>query len=865
MSDTAVLHELGTARDRLSRLEWLAALRAYQADRWQQGQPLYIEEYVLALPALSEDREALIDLICSEFLLREARGEQPQPEEYLRRFPDYSAQLEQHFALHAAFRPAAEPEPAPDTRSLRNDRSEVQEEGDQDGPAGPLPAIPGYEIVAELGRGGMGVVYQARQLQPPRPVALKMILAGVHAGTRALARFRNEAEALARLQHPNIVQVYEVGEHAGLPYFSLEYCAGGSLARELDGTPRLAAESAATVEVLARAVDAAHQAHVVHRDLKPGNVLRTADGRMKVSDFGLAKRLDTEAGPTQPGVILGTPSYMAPEQAAGKGKEAGPAADIYALGAILYELLTGRPPFRGTSPMDTVLQVLNDEPVPPRRLQPKVPRDLETICLKCLHKQPSHRYASAVALADDLARWQRGEPIQARPIRWPERGWMWCKRKPVLAALSATLLLAVLIGTPTVVWLWQRAEMDRAQAEHERDVSDATVMQILRWVNQHCQEIDEGRELDAPGCRPARLRLLEEARRLCEELRIERQDHPALRAEIAHTWSLLGRITHDVAPGPRARDAVERGRVLYEQLVAEEPQSFAYRLGLASGWLNVCRAAKFANDRPEALRCLDESVRLIQALLAEVPSAAEVRVEYGMALLTSISILPHPEDRERNRVQALRLLEEVVAEHPQRIAWVSQLSNCYSHCGEVLRSQHKYAEVVQTCLRHRDLLARLPAADQQRVSVRRQRAMCENDLGLTWLQQHYGRYDPAALRQAERPLLTALQLRRQLWQEEPDATTLLGNLAVTTKNYGCWLAAGERPAEAIKVLQESLDLLEKWEQANPGNMTLRNEVAGCRFYLGREYRKHGQPVEAFRLLRHSARTYRTMEPGARWR
>jgi hypothetical protein len=304
------------------------------------------------------------------------------------------------------------------------------------------PAVPGYEILRELGRGGMGVVYQARQVKLQRLVALKMILAGAHAGADQLHRFRTEAEAVARLQHPHIVQIFEVGEHGGLPYFSLEYVAGGSLAGKLNGTPLPPAEAVRLVETLAWAMQAAHEQGIVHRDLKPANVLLSTDGTPKVTDFGLAKKLDA-TGPTASGAIMGTPSYMAPEQARGKGEAVGPASDVYALGAILYECSTGRPPFQAPTPLDTVLQVLNEEPVPPRRLQPGVPRDLETICLKCLHKEAKNRYASAEALAEDLRRLRSGHPIRARPVGRLERVWKGVKRRPALALLLMVTFVAV--------------------------------------------------------------------------------------------------------------------------------------------------------------------------------------------------------------------------------------------------------------------------------------------------------------------------------------------------------------------------------------------------------------------------------------
>jgi hypothetical protein len=305
----------------------------------------------------------------------------------------------------------------------------------------------------------MGVVYKARQVKANRPVALKVILAGGHAGESELARFRTEGEALARLTHPNIVQVFEVGEHQGRPFFSLELCPGGSLDRKLAGTPLPPREAARLVEVLARAMHAAHQANVIHRDLKPANVLLSADGTPKITDFGLAKKLDDGANPTVTGAVMGTPSYMAPEQAEGK-KDVGPAADGYALGAILYECLTGRPPFKAPTALDTLMQVVADEPVPPSRLLRRVPFDLETICLKCLQKVPARRYASAQALAEDLARFLEGRPILARRPSLLVQARYWCRR-PERVRDAGTILLVgtVLTLIPRLaqglnLWLW---------------------------------------------------------------------------------------------------------------------------------------------------------------------------------------------------------------------------------------------------------------------------------------------------------------------------------------------------------------------------------------------------------------------------
>jgi WD40 repeat protein len=347
-------------------------------------------------------------------------------------------------------------------------------------PSGDLPKLPGYLNLGEVGRGGMGVVYKAEHVKLKRLTALKMLLGGVAAGRQNRERFQAEAEAVARLQHPNIVQVFEVGEHEGLPFLALEYCDGGSLAQRLDGTPLPQREAAALLATLARAIQAAHARGIVHRDLKPGNVLLSADGVPKISDFGLAKMADSAPGLTQSGAVLGTPSYMAPEQAEGKTHEQGPAVDVYALGAILYELLTGRPPFKGSSPLETLVMTAADDPAPPSRLQPKLSPDLETICLKCLEKSPARRYASAQLLADDLHSFLAGEPIQARPAGWAERCWKWARRRPALATLAAVSVLAlfvILIGGAYFTLELQRerntALAEKAAAETERGRAEA--------------------------------------------------------------------------------------------------------------------------------------------------------------------------------------------------------------------------------------------------------------------------------------------------------------------------------------------------------------------------------------------------------
>jgi WD40 repeat protein len=479
---------------------------------WKQGERPLLERYLPEADA-NERTALLFELLWLEVHYR--RGEADQAE-FEARFPDDTPLVR---AVLAEVRDGnrtstVEPpmgdgpasEPGPDTVTQIDDQSNIGENaavgtppltvsfpnsGRGAAPVG-LPAIPGYTIETELGRGGMGVVYKARHLALKRTVALKMVLAGGHAGAAELARFRAEAEAVARLQHPNIVQIHEIGEHNGLPFFSLEFCAGGTLAKKIDGTPCPAKEAAGIVQTLAGAIHAAHCQNIIHRDLKPANVLLQMESAQstslnlqsaipKITDFGLAKKLDAEEGQTHTGAIMGTPSYMSPEQARGTSGEAdaiGPGTDIYALGTILYELLTGRPPFKAATPLDTVMQVISEEPVAPTRLNREVPRDLETICLKCLEKDVKRRFATAAELADDLGRYLRGEPVRARPVSDLERAWKWAKRRPALACLIVVLAVA---GTGLIGFTFQLAEQGeelkraaetaKAYAKQQEDVA----------------------------------------------------------------------------------------------------------------------------------------------------------------------------------------------------------------------------------------------------------------------------------------------------------------------------------------------------------------------------------------------------------
>ncbi len=418
------------------------------------GEPPDPADYLAGFSGPSRAR-LLRELLALDLEARIARGDRPDVARYEAAFPDDVEAVESAFASLApdgsTIRPGTPPRRAGGAESMATLGGSPLPRAELDPATRKALEEDGYEVLGELGRGGMGVVFLARKVALNRLCALKMILAGPHAGSRASARFRAEAEAVARLRHPNIVQIYHVGEAGDLPYLELEYLAEGSLDATLDGTPRRPAEAARLVEVLAGAIAEAHRQGILHRDLKPANILIDR-GQPKVADFGLAKILDSDSDLTPTRVVLGSPSYMAPEQAAGDIHDVGTEADVYALGAILYALLTGRPPFLGASAVRTLALVKTADPVPPSQLQPGLPRDVETICLKCLNKAPARRYASAEALGEDLRRFLAGEPIAGHPTPAWERAWKWARRRPGTATGLASIAAAIVFMLGAVLF-----------------------------------------------------------------------------------------------------------------------------------------------------------------------------------------------------------------------------------------------------------------------------------------------------------------------------------------------------------------------------------------------------------------------------
>jgi eukaryotic-like serine/threonine-protein kinase len=534
-----------------------------------------------------------------------------------------------------------------------------------------LPQVPGYEVLEVLGRGGMGIVYNARQTRLDRFVALKMILRGAGADGEHLLRFEAEARAVAAIEHANIVRIFEIGEHNGLPYFSLEYLSGGSLARKIAGKPQSVVEATRMTEVLTRAIHVAHEHGIIHRDLKPANVLVAADGTLKISDFGLAKRLESDSGQTRSGSILGSPSYMAPEQARGEGRHVGPAADQYALGAILYELLTGRPPFHGTTALDTIDQVRNNEPVPPSQLQPKLPRDVETICLKCLEKDPARRYADVAALAEDLRLFQAGEPIQARPVSDMERLWRWCLRNQRVAKLAAVIaflivLVTVISTVSAVVFAHQNrklglanktAEDRRIEAENKQQLAEEAQKRAVvaaHAANQQSRNVAEVQRdvieyIDKtlryrPELQDVRSHLLEKAK-LSLEAAISamtniRRDVEWSKADEELNWRTLAgahqRLGELDLEQNRTQEAVTHLRELNaiaERLWTADPEKPAAQTRLIRAKRQLGQVLlHFLGDTAAAMRQLRRAEQICRAMLAKEPDNDLHKIELANTL-----------------------------------------------------------------------------------------------------------------------------------------------------------------------------------------------------------------------------------------
>jgi tetratricopeptide (TPR) repeat protein len=638
---------------------------------WRAGERPRIEAFLCQLSGPTQPR-LFHDLLDLEIDLRVQSGEQPDRRFYHNRFPQHEDIIDAVFAARdgsTTSRPRSEILGSPkETVERRNvdDTYRFQFDGGSktdpecDEAAQPTRrVIAGYEILGELGRGGMGVVHRARQTALGRLVALKLIRSAEFATTDELSRFQNEAEAVARLDHPHIVPIYEVGQHRGLRFFSMKLIAGVSLDKNLAFFAADFAASARLVAIIAEAVHHAHQRGILHRDLKPANILLDEDGKPHVTDFGLARRIENDSELTQSGMPMGTPSYMSPEQARGERGAITTATDVYGLGSILYALLTGQAPFAGSSLAETLDRVRGEPARPPSRLNGRVPRDLEIICLKCLEKDPDRRYASARALADDLNRWLGGEPIQARPVGPATRSWMWCRRHPLPAALAGLLVLAVLTGLAGITWKWREAA--RASLITQK-VNTFFIQKLLAQASPRFNP------------RGAGLTIAELLDRTSAQLGREFDGEPEVEAEIRET---LGSTYHSLALYDQARPHLEAAIKLNTQLHGPRSRAKLREVNLLTALLD--EAGQPSEAEPLMRRNLDDCA---SSLGRGDPITLDAEYQLG-AFLRHSRQLDEAERLLRHNLQARRRV--LGSQHPDTLRSVNQL-------GLLLQEQGNLAE-----------------------------------------------------------------------------------------------------------------------------------------------------------------------------
>jgi serine/threonine protein kinase/tetratricopeptide (TPR) repeat protein len=801
-----------------------------------------------------DNRDARLEEVLLEYVEASERGQAPDRETWTAKYPEFTTEIAEYFAGLDRVEPLAKPLRAV-AEAMSHGSCVLLNTHIDSSPA--APSLRGqfgnYALLEEIGRGGMGIVYKARQRDPERLVALKIIRAGAFASPAEIRRFRDEAGVIAHLEHPHIVPIYEVGEasapEGGAPitYFSMRLIEGGSLAQRLPEfakDPRSAARVTATI---AEAVHYAHQRGVLHRDLKPANILignrQQATGNSEnhggasslladascllpvVTDFGLAKRLDAGDDATLSGVLVGTPSYMAPEQAAGTRGPISTATDVYGLGAILYALLTGHPPFHGLSVLETLELLQNSEPVWPRARNPLIDADLETICLKCLAKEPGRRYASAAAVADDLRRYLSSEPIQARPVGWGERLWLWSRRRPLVAGLAAALALSLIAGIGLIIWQWQRAETYAAQVEQQRAVADASFRHAHEAVNNLMTKAIELR--DVPGMQPAEKELLKAALAYYEVFLRERGQDPALRAEMAATLQRVGEITGAIGSKTEALAAFQQARDMYMALLTIDSGNKVLRTGLAHTY-NMMGLLQANLGQAGAADSYGHARALLTELNREHPAAGSYQFDLA-AVLANLGNLHRSEGRLADAracfTEANERMAKLAGEQPGNPTYLSGLAGSSINLGALQLSTGNAAEGqaayekardvlekgVQTYPGKRDLQFRLASVYKQLAS--HATAANHNDEAIASLQK-------------------GQVLLEKLVRANPSVTSYIRELAAVHRQMGHALFnSGQREA-ALDRYRQGRDLLTPIVRPEESNLDLANDLAKCWFDMG---------------------------------
>ncbi|MEQ1824626.1 MAG: protein kinase [Pirellula sp.] len=748
---------------------------------------------------------------------------------------------------------------SPNLESISNDYLQKADHLQIDIPVNPFqwkqqpPEIDGFDQLEEIGRGGMGVVYRARQRNLDRIVALKLILAGPQAREEEHQRLRAEATAAARVRHPNIVQIYEVAEHAGCPFLVLEYVEGGSLAEHIKGKTLSGPAAANLVATLADAIHAAHIQGIVHRDLKPGNILLSVvnglpftpenelpvsmeRGRLtseffpKITDFGLAKQIDGGSDLTGTGQVIGTPNYMAPEQASGLGKAVGPAADVYALGAILYELLTGRPPFKAAGFLETLEQVRRQDPLPPGKLQPGLPSDLQTICLKCLEKEPRRRYDSADALSHDLRCYLRGEPIAARPVSSLERLIKWSRRKPSVAALFAVTCLG-LVGSVFGVLAHnarlrvevQRATSNEVEAKKQSRRADANYREARETLNGILNRFEGKRLADVPRLKELRRDVLENALAFYQRILQETdQEDPAVRLDTALALEQTSQIQATLGRTAQAKENVRKAIDHFDQLTVQRPNDTEVVSHLATclsrlGLLTSLQAGPSVGTTKQTLMpddtatlekaesYLRRAIQLREHLHQAEMEESRWKEELAATHIDLSNVLTGSRKMElasQHIRTALALQTELFATDPTNISFAVSLAQAHLQIGNVMRGSESLEKVES----HYSLAAKLLEGVVGDESKETDHAILLAQLYVGWghlLRAQHDRTDETL------DLYTrAIRLMNSLWEREPNDAKVKLTLHNAYGGRGYLHMGQERYSESVADWDRVVELSE---------------------------------------------------------
>lgn len=865
-----------------------------------------VELYLNRFPELRGQSSFVVDLLASEFSLRRRSEPGLSATEYEDRFPELMPELERQIAARSAVRDetTAPMSHASQLHDTDHESTLVPIAGSgsfQQQVVTDLPRRFGdYELLEKIGQGGMGVVFKARQPRLRRMVALKMIRSQELASPDELRRFYREANAAATFDHPGIVPVYEAGEHAGQPYFCMALVEGKSLALEVASGPLPPKLACQWMEKIAEAVHFAHQKGVIHRDLKPANILlqrveagsssprdgstlasggasSPASGGLdaesflpRITDFGLAKRVEGDDGLTSEGMILGTPSYMSPEQASGQNDKIGPAADIYSLGATLYHLLTGRAPFQSANRRETVRQVLDLEAIPPRRLIPSLPRDLETVCLKCLEKPVARRYASAQELADELGRIRRGEPILARPVSRAERAWRWCRRKPALASLSLALGLTIAVGFLAVAWQWRRAEANGERARVALRRAEANLQLAQNAVEKYYTDVSENKLLNVPKMKPLRTELLGAAVDFFQQLANEQGDDPRVRAERAKALQRLAdiksrsgsdreslpiyaearkileeltRLEPDVKQHvmwlsktlnsqgsaysrmgkfTESEDAYLASMKVVEHLLEREPTSVVLQLGLAGTRVNLANLYQRSGKIQQAEVTLKTAIQTMTQLHANQPDLVDFREALAMAQLSLGRLYnrsSRAQDALRQMESARHMLQSLVQLRPEESRYRFSLAATIGELAGLYNADNQLDKALAACRQDLEMAKELMAEDPEDADVL-------HNLAATFANLGYLASSPEQLELAEGAMLTANAIWRKLSDRYPEQPEHRAALALGLFNLGALWMDTQQFSKAESAFLEAVSLQRPLVAGYPENTLYRVDLAG---------------------------------------